>query len=47
MFALQGPIIQRPISANPGLNFNPGLIFLFIKSIFSDNFLFFYRVTNY
>ena len=36
---VQGPVVRRPIRANPELNFNPGLFF-FIKSIFSDNFLY-------
>ena len=32
---LQGPVVQRPISANPGLNLNLGFFVLF-KSIFLD-----------
>ena len=24
----QGPVVKRPVSANPGLNFNPGFFFL-------------------
>ena len=35
----QGPVVQRPISANPGLNFNPGFLFLLFINIFQDNFL--------
>ena len=34
---LLGPVGRRPIIANPKLNFNPGLFFLFFKSIFLDN----------
>ena len=37
---VQGPlVVQRRISANPGLNFNPGffLCIFFFKSISSDN----------
>ena len=40
------PVVRRPVSANPGLNFNLGLslffvfCFFFIKNIFSDNFLY-------
>ena len=30
----QGPVVRRPISANPGLNFNPGFFF-FCSKIFS------------
>ena len=26
-FLTQDPVVRRPISANPGLNFNPGLFF--------------------
>ena len=29
-----GPIVQRPIIVNPGLNFNPGPIFFCSKAIF-------------
>ena len=36
----QGPVVRRPISANLGLNFNPGSLFPFNRSIFSDNFLY-------
>ena len=43
---LQGPVVRRPISANLGLNFNPGLFFLsskaFSRTIFSSVF----RVAN-
>ena len=28
----QGPVLRRPISANPGLNFNPGLLFFSSKA---------------
>ena len=38
-FSNFGPVVRRPISANPGLNFTR-VSFLFIKSIFSDNFLY-------
>ena len=43
----QGRVVQRPISANPGLNFNPGLFFFssiaFSRTIFSILF----RVANH
>ena len=31
----QGPVVRRPISANPGLNFNPGFFF-FCSKVFSQ-----------
>ena len=34
-FALQGPVVKRPISSNPGLNFNPGFFF-FCSKVFSQ-----------
>ena len=33
-----GPVVRTPVSANPGLNFNPGFYIFLIKSTFSDNF---------
>ena len=30
-----GPVVRRPISANPGLNFNPGFSFSFCSKAFS------------
>ena len=35
-----GPVVRRPISANPGLNFNPGFVFFSSKAFFLDNFLY-------
>ena len=32
---LLGPVVRRPISANPGLNFNPGFFFFFGSKAFS------------
>ena len=29
----QGPVVQRPISANPGLNFNMGFFSSFLKAL--------------
>ena len=37
----QGPVVRRPISANPGLNFNPGLFFFLSKAFFGQFSLFF------
>ena len=31
---LQGPVVPRPISVNPGLNFNPGFFF-YCSKVFS------------
>ena len=37
--SLQGPVVRKPISANPGLNFSPGFYFFcskfFLRVIFS------------
>ena len=33
-FDLQGPVVRRPISANPGLNFNLGFFFFCSKVFF-------------
>ena len=42
-----GPVVQRLISANPGLNFNPGL-FSFSSETFSGTiFSILFRVANY
>ena len=30
---LQGPVVQMPVSANPGLNFNPGFLILSSKEL--------------
>ena len=38
LFFLQVPVVRRPISLNPGINFNPGLFFYFASTFF-DNFL--------
>ena len=32
-FKSLGPVVQRPISANPGLNFNPGFYILYSKAV--------------
>ena len=45
---IQGPVVRKPVSANPGLNFNLGFFFLFIKSTLSDNFLYFFlNISNH
>ena len=35
------PVVRRPISANPGLNFNPGLFFFSSKHFLGQFSLFF------
>ena len=35
-----GPVVRTPVSATPGLNFNPGFFFLLSKSTLLDNFLY-------
>ena len=37
---LRDPVVRTPVSANPGLNFNPGFFLFFIKSTLWDNFLY-------
>ena len=42
-----GPVIQRPISANPGLNFNPGLLLFSSKAFSRTIFPILFRVANH
>ena len=44
---LLGPVVQRPISANPGLNFNLGFFLSLFKSLFGTIFLLLFRAANY
>ena len=34
------PVVRTPVSANPGLNFNPGFFFFLSKALSPDNFLY-------
>ena len=43
----EGPVVWRPISPNPGLNFYPCFFFPSFKSIFEDNFLDSFRASNH
>ena len=43
---LVGPVVRKPISANPGLSFHPGF-FLFVKSIFSEIFSALFKASNH
>ena len=38
---MMGPVVQRPISASPGLNFNAGLYISFFQSLLEKISLFF------
>ena len=41
-----GPVVQRPISANPGLNFNLGFLIPLLKSLFGIIFSVLFEVSN-
>ena len=43
----QGPVVRRPISANPGLNFNAGLFFFSSKAFFPTIISILFRVANH
>ena len=36
------PVVRTPVSANPGLNFNPGFFFFLSKALSPDNFLYYF-----
>ena len=44
---VQGRVVQRPVSANPGLNFNPDLFFFSSKAFSQKIFSILLRVTNH
>ena len=44
---IQGPVVRRPISANPGLNFNPDFFILFSKASSRIFFSFLFSSSNY
>ena len=44
---VQGPVVRRPISANPGLNFNPGLFFVSSKAFSRTILSILFRVANH
>ena len=46
IFVLQGPVVQRPISADPGLNFNRGFLVPLLKSLFGIIFSVLFEVSN-
>ena len=43
----QDPVVRRPISTNPGLNFNPGLLFFSSKAFSRTIFSILFRVANH
>ena len=43
----QGPVVRTPVSANPGLNFNPGFFFLLSKAHCRIIFSILFRVSNH
>ena len=43
----QGPVVRRPIGANPGLNFNPGRFFFWSKAFSPTIFSILFRVANH
>ena len=38
LYNIQGPVVQRLISPNPGLNFNSGFLYFFVQKSFRENF---------
>ena len=43
---LLGPVVQRPISSNPGLNFNPAFFISLFKSLLGKIFTILFRTSN-
>ena len=41
-----GRVVRRPVSANPGLNFNPGLFFFSSKALSLKIFSILFKVAN-
>ena len=46
IYKAMGPVVQRPVSASPGLNFNAGLYISFFQSLLEKISLFFFRTSN-
>ena len=44
---MQDPVVQRPISTNMGLHFNPDFFFFCSKALSKINFSFLLRASNY
>ena len=47
LFNGQGPVVRTPVRANPGLNFNPGFVFLLSKALSRIIFFILFRVSNH
>ena len=47
VFEQLGPVLRRPISANPGLNFNLGFFFFCLKAFSWIRFFFLFRASNH
>ena len=43
----QGPVVRTPVSANPGLNFNPGFFIFLSKALSRIIFSILFRVSNH
>ena len=46
-FIVQGPVGRTPVSANPGLNFNPGFFIFLSKALSRIIFSILFSVSNY
>ena len=46
-FEHQDPVVRTPVSANPGLNFNPGFFIFLSKALSRIIFSILFRVSNY
>ena len=44
---LLGQVVRTPVSANPGLNFNPGFFFFLSKAVSRTIFCIIFRVCNH
>ena len=44
---LQGPVVRRPVSANPGLTFNLGFFFFCSKAFSRINLFILFRASNH
>ena len=44
---LQGQVVRTPVSANPGLNFNPGFFFFLSKALSWIIFYISFRASNH
>ena len=44
---VQGPVVRTPVSASPGLNFNPGFFFFLSKALYRIILSILFRVSNH